>query len=102
MATSSPFSNRQFSWWRDRLVPALALGAMAGGLWWTRPAHHLNYTAPGSMLRTQSCLSNLERIAQSFAQYAQDYDGKFPRGVDPEDREFPQTWQQHERGNYYN
>jgi prepilin-type processing-associated H-X9-DG protein len=34
----------------------------------------------------------LSRIAQAFVQYAEDYDGKFPRGVDPEDRNNPQMW----------
>lgn len=85
-------SGRRFSWWRDRFLPVLALGAMAGGLWWTRPTQRLNYTPPGAMVRTQTCLSNLGRIAEAFALYAQDFDGKFPRGVDPEDRNYPEMW----------
>ena len=44
--------------------------------------------------RAQTCLSNLSRIAQAFVQYAEDYDGRFPRGVDPEDRNNPQVWAQ--------
>lgn len=102
MASSSrPSSNGQFSWWRDRAAPVLALGLMAGALWWTRPVHRLNYAPPGSMLRTQACLSNLGRIAGAFAQYAQDYDGKYPRGVDPEDKHFPELWRDTFRGDHY-
>ncbi|MBV9467953.1 MAG: hypothetical protein JO316_20250 [Abitibacteriaceae bacterium] len=81
-----------FSWWRDGALPVVILGAMAYGLWQTRPLRSINYTPAGSITRTQSCLSNLGRIAISFAQYAQDYDGKFPRGTDPEDHYFPQLW----------
>jgi general secretion pathway protein G len=35
---------------------------------------------------TRGCLSNLSRIAVAFMQYAGDYDSKFPRGADAEDR----------------
>lgn len=45
-----------------------------------------------SVQNTQSCLANLSRIAHAFVQYAEDYDGKFPRGVDPEDRNDPRGW----------
>jgi hypothetical protein len=69
---------------------ALALLLTAAGLWTLRPQTVLQ--VPDEVRRTNACLSNLGRIAHAFAQYAQDYDGKFPRGVDPEDRNNPDLW----------
>jgi hypothetical protein len=46
----------------------------------------------GKCAESQSCLANLSRISLAFVQYAEDYDGKFPRGVDPEDRNDPRGW----------
>jgi prepilin-type processing-associated H-X9-DG protein len=79
-------------------VWVVALMAMAGGLWLTRPK--VIVKTPASVQRTQSCLANLSRIATAFAQYASDYDGQFPRGVDPEDRYNPGLWQVEYGGAY--
>ncbi|MDQ3815248.1 MAG: hypothetical protein M3347_15100 [Armatimonadota bacterium] len=98
MSESSP----RFSLLRDRILPGLALLAMAGALWMTRPTRW-NAT-PAEVGRTQSCLVNLAHIAHAFAHYAQDYDGKFPRGVDPEDRHHPEIWARYNafEGQYFN
>jgi prepilin-type processing-associated H-X9-DG protein len=74
----------------DTAAWLVVLTFIAGALWLTRPQALVK--TPDSVRRTQSCLSNLSRIATAFAQYANDYDGKFPRGVDPEDRYNPDTW----------
>jgi prepilin-type processing-associated H-X9-DG protein len=42
--------------------------------------------------KTGSCLANLNQISKAYALYALDYDGKIPRGVDPEDRNNPAIW----------
>ncbi|MDF2439292.1 MAG: hypothetical protein JWN98_276 [Abditibacteriota bacterium] len=80
-----------------------SLAVIVGGfalLWMTRPTF---ITGHGSqeVQSSQSCHGNLSRIARAFAQYARDYDGKFPRGVDPEDRYNPTLWQQDRSGGYY-
>lgn len=72
---------------------------MAIGLWLTWPGARIHQTS-GGVRRTQSCLGNLSHIAMAFAQYAQDYDGKFPRGLDCEDRFNPATWQHAYGGKY--
>jgi prepilin-type processing-associated H-X9-DG protein len=41
---------------------------------------------------TAGCLANLNQISKAYALYALDYDGKIPRGVDPEDRNNPEIW----------
>ncbi|HEX8237117.1 MAG TPA: hypothetical protein VF600_14255 [Abditibacteriaceae bacterium] len=72
-------------------LSALCLGALA--LFVLRPQSW--HGSLRDARNTQSCLSNLSHIAQAFVQYAEDYDGKFPRGVDPEDRNDPRGWAQH-------
>ncbi|HEX9997151.1 MAG TPA: hypothetical protein VGB45_08415 [Abditibacterium sp.] len=60
-------------------------------LWATRP----QFSGGPSQdvdANTASCLSNLSQISRAYAQYARDYDGKIPRGVDPEDRFSPHIW----------
>jgi prepilin-type N-terminal cleavage/methylation domain-containing protein/prepilin-type processing-associated H-X9-DG protein len=42
--------------------------------------------------RQTSCLSNLKQIGVSVGMYMQDYDGRYPRAVDPFDRTYPATW----------
>ena len=98
--TQNPKSTRTI-WWRDRVLPAVALALMAAGLWATRPADWSLGASPPDA-DTQTCLSNLNRISAAFAQYAQDYDGKFPRGVDPEDRNNPNIWRYRKDKGYYN
>src|SRR5687767_7741634 len=75
-----------------RIWPLAAVALIAGVLWGTRPTA-TGRSESAEVERTRGCLSNLNRIASAFAQYAHDYDGKFPRGVDAEDRHQPQTWQ---------
>lgn len=76
---------------RTNILAGAALALLAGVLWGTRPAPS-GRRAPANVEQTRGCLSNLNRIAAAIAQYAQDYDGKFPRGVDAEDRDQPQSW----------
>jgi prepilin-type processing-associated H-X9-DG protein len=68
---------------------------VAGGLvfWMTWPGREYSLSSSPDETKTRACQDNLRRIAAAFAQYAQDNDGKFPRGVDPEDRA-PQTWRE--------
>jgi len=42
--------------------------------------------------RQASCSSNLHQIGTAVGMYVQDYDGRFPRAVDPSDRLWPSTW----------
>ena len=42
--------------------------------------------------RATTCISNLKQLGLAMAMYCQDYDGKFPWGVDPADRYCPQIW----------
>lgn len=42
--------------------------------------------------RQISCSSNLRQIGQAMAQYIGDYDGRFPRAIDPSDKYTPQNW----------
>ncbi len=51
--------------------------------------------------KTQSCLANLNQISKAYAMYALDYDGKFPRGVDPEDRHNPTIWRDSDYGDAF-
>ena len=81
-----------------RVLPLILILIGAGVLWLTRPRLD-DLIAPPSDDKTIICQSNLRRIALAFAQYAQDFDGKFPRGVDPEDRA-PQTWNEGYGGEY--
>lgn len=84
-----------------RVLPLLFLFIGVLGFWLTWPGHHLSFWTAGDEVHTRACQNNLHRIAQAFAQYAQDFDGKFPRGVDPEDRA-PRTWQEGYGGKYSN
>jgi prepilin-type N-terminal cleavage/methylation domain-containing protein len=42
--------------------------------------------------REISCVSNLRQAGLAISMYAQDYDGLYPYGVDPADRDTPQIW----------
>lgn len=76
----------------------LAVGCVL--LWATRPAP-MHTLGSQELQNSLGCQNNLARIARAFAQYAQDYDGKFPRGVDPEDRYNPSLWQNDRTGGDY-
>jgi prepilin-type processing-associated H-X9-DG protein len=78
---------------RDRWMYIL-LGVLAVGLFLSRPIANPSLT--GSELGTANCLVNLQNIGVAYAMYARDYDGKFPRGVDPEDRYNSTIWQESE------
>jgi prepilin-type processing-associated H-X9-DG protein len=68
-------------------------------LWLTAPTRNEVFVSSDDTRSTLACQENLRRISLAFAQYAEDFDGKFPRGVDPEDR-IPQTWQSGAGGKY--
>jgi hypothetical protein len=72
----------------------------AGLLWLTRPTMH-DANLPQDVRQIQACQANLSRIGRAFALYARDYDGKFPRGVDPEDRYNPALWNGEAGGGYF-
>jgi len=76
---------------RKMLALGFALCIGVAALWLSRPASLYSGQRASS---TQSCLSNQERIGLAFAQYMKDYEGKFPRGVDAEDRFNPLMWNQ--------
>ena len=42
--------------------------------------------------REIACVSNLHQIGAAISMYAQDYDGLYPRAVDPADKLTPQIW----------
>jgi prepilin-type N-terminal cleavage/methylation domain-containing protein len=42
--------------------------------------------------RQTVCISNMRQAGLAFAMYSQDYDGLYPYGVDPADRDTPQIW----------
>jgi prepilin-type N-terminal cleavage/methylation domain-containing protein len=42
--------------------------------------------------RATTCLSHLKQLGLAMAMYCQDYDGKFPWGVDPADWYRPEIW----------
>lgn len=75
----------------------LALGAFA--LWRYRPASWRPGT-PGGVARQATCLSNLSRIGLAFALYAGDFDDRYPRGVDAEDRLGVGVWDDNYDGLY--
>lgn len=79
----------------------VVLGLMAGALWLTKPVE-LSVTATrGDDATTGGCLDNLGQISRAYALYAQDFDGKFPRGTDPEDRYNAEIWRNSEFGELY-
>jgi prepilin-type processing-associated H-X9-DG protein len=80
MATASPLR---------RFLSITALLVAACALFVTRPRFTLDDAERGTDEKTSSCLSNLRQIARAYSLYAQDFDGKIPRGVDPEDRNGP-------------
>lgn len=72
----------------------LTLGALLGGaalLVMTRP-RPAPRNASGGEAKAESCLANLSQISRAIAQYSRDFDGKIPRGVDPEDHFNSQNW----------
>jgi prepilin-type processing-associated H-X9-DG protein len=79
-------------WLARRFLSVPLLMVWLVGLWFLRPRPAAELSE--AQAQTTSCLSNLSRIGLAFAQYAQDYDGKFPRGTDAEDRFNVRTWQQ--------
>ena len=83
-----------------RALPFLICGAWACVLWLSRPPKARVLLEGGVDAETASCLSNFGQISRAFALYAQDFDGKIPRGVDPEDRTHPEIWSNHGGGNY--
>lgn len=42
--------------------------------------------------RESNCVSNLHQIGSAFTMYMSDYDGVFPWGADPSDKNLPQIW----------
>lgn len=42
--------------------------------------------------RQSACLNNLQQIGLAFGYYMQEYDNKWPLGLDPADRYTPQIW----------
>jgi prepilin-type processing-associated H-X9-DG protein len=82
-----------------RVFPLLFLIVAAGALFILRPSMD-DFTVAPDDGSTRACQGSLRHIGQAFAQYAQDWDGTFPRGVDPEDRA-PQTWREGYGGQYF-
>ncbi|RYG54008.1 hypothetical protein EON80_32150, partial [bacterium] len=69
-----------------RFLVLVVLGGIGITLYAMRPRLGSPGNGEEADRETQSCLSNLKQIGQAYAQYALDYDGKLPRGVDPKDR----------------
>jgi len=42
--------------------------------------------------RSTQCVSNLKQLGNALRMYMDDYDGYFPWGVDPADKNLPQIW----------
>ncbi len=82
MVTATPLS-RWFA------LSALCVGAALLAITRPRPASR---TTSLSGQQAASCLSNLSQISRAVAQYSRDFDGKIPRGVDPEDHFNSQNW----------
>lgn len=74
-----------------RFLSLFALLGAACALFVTRPRFAPVATEQGVEAKTASCLSNLSQIARAYALYAHDFDGKIPRGIDPEDRNSPSS-----------
>lgn len=75
----------------DRLMWGLLI-LMGGGLILSFP--RFGRSVSGGDEGTARCLRNLQLIGLAYSQYARDYDGMFPLGVDPEDRANPQIWRE--------
>lgn len=75
-----------------RLVPLALVLPFAVALVCTRPNFAKIFDRNAVDPQTAGCLSNLQQIANAYALYARDYDGKIPMGVDPEDRNNSQIW----------
>lgn len=75
-----------------RLVPLALMVPLAVALVLTRPDIGKLFDRNSVDPQTAGCLSNLQQIGKAYALYAQDYDGKIPMGVDPEDRNNPNIW----------
>lgn len=76
---------------KDRWMWFFLIG-LGAALVVTRPI--LRDSLTGGDRGTAGCLNNLQQIGVAYALYARDFNGKFPRGVDPEDRYNPKIWQQ--------
>lgn len=74
------------------LLTLSLLGAGALLLWIMRPRFDTSLVDGADA--GASCLNNLRQISRAYALYARDFDGKIPRGVDPEDRFNPEIWRQ--------
>ncbi len=74
-----------------RFLSLLALLGGAVALFVTRPRFTPALSERGTDAKTATCLSNLNQIARAYALYAHDFDGKIPRGIDPEDRNSPSS-----------
>lgn len=85
---------------KRRLIPIFVCAPLAFCLVLTRPHSKATINVDGNTL---GCLNNLNQISKAYAMYALDYDGKIPRGVDPEDRNNPSIWQDSAYGGaFYN
>lgn len=67
-----------------KALPFVVIGAGALAFWFFWPGRE-SPQAPRDSKGMEVCQNNLRRIGLAFAQYAQDWDNKFPRGLDPED-----------------
>ena len=85
---------------RRRFLGLVALAGGAVAIFVTQP----RFSGAGSGetdVNTLACLNNLNQIARAYALYAQDFDGKIPRGVDPEDHLNPEIWRYGHEGEFY-
>src|SRR5689334_3472827 len=69
-----------------RSLPFLVLIVGAVVFWIFRPGQVRLTGSPEGDRASAICQGNLRRIGLAFAQYAEDWDGKFPRGIDAEDQ----------------
>lgn len=84
-----------------RALPIAALVPFGLILLLFKPAPDPKTITGGVDPNTASCLDNLNQIGRAFALYAADWDGKIPRGVDPEDRFNPTIWRNSEYGDAF-
>lgn len=69
---------------RRKLETALlVMGGVLLFIFW--PGRDFAKAPAGSSSSVLICQDNMRRIGLAFAQYAEDWEGKFPRGIDPED-----------------